>query len=185
AGRVIRIKDPREGFGLERLGDGTDELPVAERSKVEVIRRARSPEAKRIDCLAAVTDYRPIIWNTYQARRLANDRMQTSAADLKGAVQLNLNLLVRPLDLPWVLSSQPVVRLFLLPAITDRLLENAIFVAQPVAHGREFHCRHGVEKAGCESSESAVTQPGVRFLFNQPEPIKVSLFDGLFHNWIE
>src|SRR5262249_55975075 len=147
------------------LGDSTDELPVAERSEVEVIWCARSPEPKRVDRFAAVTDYRPVIGNTYETRRLADDRLQTSAADLKGTIQLDLNLLVWALDLPWILSSQPVVRLFLLPAIADRLLENAVFVAQTVAHGRELHCRHGVEKAGCQASESTVTQAGVGLLF--------------------
>src|SRR6202021_1528209 len=62
---VVGIENSGEGFGLERLGHCSDEVPVAERRKVEVFRCVRSPEAKRINRLAAVTDYRPIIGHTY------------------------------------------------------------------------------------------------------------------------
>src|SRR5580704_5474436 len=62
---VVGIKHSGEGLGLERLGNCSDEVPVAKGRKVEVFRRVRSPEAKRINRLAAVTDYRPIIGNTY------------------------------------------------------------------------------------------------------------------------
>src|SRR5262249_15320264 len=58
AGGVVGIKNSGEGFGLERLGHSCDEVPVAKRYKIEIFRRLRSPEAKRIDRLAAVTDYR-------------------------------------------------------------------------------------------------------------------------------
>jgi hypothetical protein len=81
-GGVVGIKNSGEGFGLERLRHSSDGVPVTERRKVEVIRCVRSPEAKRIDGLAAVTDYWPIKENVDQRRRTANDRMQPSPAHL-------------------------------------------------------------------------------------------------------
>ena len=41
-------------------------------------------------------------------------------------------------DLPRVRAPEPVVRLFLLPAVADRLAEDAVLVAQPVPHGRQL-----------------------------------------------
>src|SRR5262249_10944963 len=143
------------------LGDGADEVPMAECGKVEVFRRLGSPEAKRINRFAAVTGYRPIKWNPDQTRGLANDCLQVSAAHFKRAIQLDFDLLVRPLDLPWILPAEPVVRLLLLPAIPNGLLENAVFIAQSVTHGRELHSRHGVEKASGQAPETTIAEAGV------------------------
>jgi hypothetical protein len=40
-----------------------------------------------------------------------------------------------------------VVWLFVLPTIPDRLLEDAIVIAEPITHGRELHSRHRVDEA--------------------------------------
>src|SRR5215469_3932385 len=168
AGGVVGIKDSGEGLGLERLGDGSDEVTVAERRKVKVIRRVRSPETKRIDGFAAVTNYRPIKGNTYQTGRFASDRTQSSSPHFKGTVQFDFDLLMGSLDLPRVLPAEPVVRLFLLPAIPNGLLEDAVFIAKAVANGRELHGRHGVEEASSQTPESTVTEAGVGFLLEQP-----------------
>src|SRR5262249_13111081 len=125
---VVRVKYPREGFGRERLSHRTDEIAVTEYLKVEVIGCLRSPEAKRVDGLAAITDYRPIKGDTDQAGLLANNRAQAPTAHFKGAIQLYFNLLVRARNLPGIRTTEPVVRLFLLPAIPDGLLEDAVFI---------------------------------------------------------
>ena len=88
-------------------------------------------------------------------------------------VEFDLDRLVRTRHLPRVLATQPVVGLFALPAVLDRLPEHAVFVTQPVAHGGELHRRHRVEKAGGQASEPAIAQPGIGFLFEQGEPIEV------------
>ena len=142
ARRVVRVKHPREGFGRERLSHRADEITMTEHLKVEVVRCIRSPEAKRVDGLAAITDHRPIKRYAEQAGRLANDRLQAPTAHLEGTIQLDFNLLVRPRNLPRVLTAKPVVRLFLLPAITNGLLEDAVLVSQAVANSRELHRRH-------------------------------------------
>ena len=38
-------------------------------------------------------------------------------------------------DLPRIRLPQPVIRLLVLPAVLDKLLKNAVFVSQAVAHG--------------------------------------------------
>ena len=92
---------------------------------------------------------------------------------------------MRTSDFPRIGAAQPVVRLFLLPAVLDRLPEDAVFVAQPVAHGRELHRRHRVEEAGRQAPEPAVAQARVGLLFEQLEPIEVLLLDGLLRERIE
>ena len=104
---------------------------------------------------------------------------QAPAAHLERAVQLDFHLLVRPSDLPGVRAAEPVVRLFVLPAVLDGLAEHAVFVTQPVAHGRELHRGHRVEEAGRQAPEPAVAQARVGLLFEQAEPIEVLLLDGL------
>src|SRR3979411_2336719 len=80
---------------------------------------------------------------------------------------------------------EPVVRLFLLPTVAEDLLEHAVFVSQAVTHGGQLHCRHRVEEAGRQAPESAVTQTGVGFLFEEPGPVESLLFGSLLHGRIE
>ena len=99
------------------------------------------------------------------------------AAHLERAVELDLHLLVRAGDLPRVRAAQPVVGLLVLPAVLDRLPEDAVLVAQTVAHGGKLHRRHRVEEAGGQAPEPAVAQAGVGLLFKQIEPVEVLSMD--------
>ena len=83
------------------------------------------------------------------------------------------------------MKAQPVVRTFTLPAVFDRLLEHAIFVAESVAHRRQLHRRHRVEETSSKPPEAAISQAGIRLLFQQREPIEVSLLGGSLHKGIE
>ena len=74
AGRIIGIQHPRQRFGSECLGQRADEIAAAELLKIEVIRRGRGPQPKRVDGLAAVSDDRTIIWNADQTGGLARHR---------------------------------------------------------------------------------------------------------------
>src|SRR5215472_14046905 len=64
-----------------------------------------------------------------------------------------------------VRPAEPVVRLFLLPAVLNGLAKNAVFVAQPVAHRGELHRGHRVEEAGCQTPKSSIAQARVGLLF--------------------
>ena len=72
-----------------------------------------------------------------------------------------------------------------MPAVLNGLLEDAVFVAQAVAHGRDLHRRHRVEKASRQTPQTAITQTRVGFLLEQLEPIEVLLLDGFFRDRIE
>src|SRR5262245_57340014 len=147
--------------------------------------RSRRPEPKRVDCPAPVTDDRTIERNSDQTGRPACDRVQGTTAYFDRAVELYIHRLVRARNLPRVGSTQPIGGNLLLPAVLDRLLENAVLVSQTIAHRRDLHRRHRIEKASSEAAKSAVTQPRVGLLLQQLEPIKVLLLDEFSGNWIE
>src|SRR5271166_4629306 len=88
-------------------------------------------------------------------------------------------------NLPRVMAAQPVVGLFLLPAVLEGLFEHAVLVTQSITDRRQLHRRHRVEEASRQPPEPAITQAGVRFLFQQAEPIELLLLDGLLSDWIE
>src|SRR5579871_2801720 len=83
----------------------------------------------------------------------AEGRLEAATAQLERAVEADAHRLIQPFDLPRVAALQPVVGPFLLPAVADRLTEDAVFVAQAIAHGRQLHGRHGIEEAGGEAAE--------------------------------
>jgi hypothetical protein len=53
-----------------------------------------------------------------------------------------------------------VVRLFVLPAVPDGLLEHAVLVPQPVALGGQLHRGHRLDEARGQASQTAVAQEG-------------------------
>src|SRR4051812_6778865 len=71
--------------------------------------------------------------------------------------------------------AQPVVGLLALPAVLDRLLENSVFVAQPVPHRRKLHCRHRIEKAGGKTAEPAIAKPCIGLLLENRQTVELLL----------
>ena len=116
---------------------------------------------------------------------LAEDGVQGAATELEGATQLDFHLLVRPHDLPGIRPAEPVVRLFVLPAVLNSLTKDAVFVTQTVAHGGKLHRGHRVEETGGQAPEPAVAKAGVGFRFKQAEPIEVLLLDRLPGDGVE
>ncbi len=176
---VVGIEYACQVFGLKGFGPRGDEFAVAERLEVEGIWRRRRPEPQRVDRLAAVADHGTIEGDPDQTGRLAGDGTQGAASDLERAVQFDLNLFIGARDLPGVRAAEPVVRLFVLPAVLDGLPEHAVLVAQPIAHGGELHGGHRVEKARRQAAEPPIAQARVGFLFEEVEPIEVLVLDSL------
>src|SRR5215471_11685233 len=78
---------------------------------------------------------------------------------------LIVDLLLRTSYFPRVCASKPIVRLFALPSILNGLFEHAVFVPQAIAHPRQLHRGHGIEKTSRQASEAPVTQTRVGFHF--------------------
>jgi hypothetical protein len=71
---------------------------------------------------------------------------------------------------------EPVLREFLLPALAEALLEQAILVADAVAIGWDAERRQAVEVASRETPETAIAECGVRLGFAQPVEIGAQRF---------
>ncbi len=67
--RVVRVEDARQRFGRERLGQRPDEIAAAELLEVEVLGSRCRPQAQRVHCFSAVSDYRPVVGSAYQGGR--------------------------------------------------------------------------------------------------------------------
>ena len=173
ARRVVGIEHAGHRFRGELRRQRADEFAGAEDLKIEAAGGCRGPQPQRVDRLAAVADDRTIERHAEQARRTAGYRPQTAALHLERRAEPDLDRLLRSRNFPRIRMPQPVVRLFALPAVLDRLLEDAVFVAQPVPHRRKLHRRHRIEKAGGEPAEPAIAEPGVGLLLEDREPVEL------------
>src|SRR4029453_5335949 len=97
-------------------------------------RPPRPPEPDVFDVLPAVADDGTVERHADQRRRTAGNRLGRAGTDLEGAVEGHLPEFVGARDLPGIGTTQPVVRLLVLPAVLDRLPEHAVLVAEPVPH---------------------------------------------------
>ena len=74
---------------------------------------------------------------------------------------------LRPLEFPGVAEAQPLVGIFLLPAVRNDLAEQAEIVADAVADGGDRQRRHALHEAGREPPEAAIAECGIRLAFAQ------------------
>src|ERR1700684_1676922 len=74
---------------------------------------------------------------------------------------------LRPLEFPGVAETQPLVRIFLLPAIVDDLAEQTEIVANAVTDRGDAECRHAFHEACGKPPETAIAKRRVRFAFAQ------------------
>ena len=79
--------------------------------------------------------------------------------------ELHFEVDFRPHDFPGVAEAQPLVRKLDLPAVTNRLIEDAELVADAVANGRDIERRKRVHIARCQTAEPAIAQARLFFLF--------------------
>ncbi len=183
--RVVGVEHARQRFRGERFGERRNEIPAAEALEIEVVGRRGAPQAQRVDGLAAKAHDGPIERDAEQAERPTRDQAQEAVAHRERAVEPYLHSFLRTSDLPRVLAPEPMVRLFLLPAITDKLLEDAVLVAQPVAHGRQLHRRHRVEETGRQPPEPAIAEARIGLLLEHAEPIDVLPFGEIRKDPVE
>src|SRR6185437_2905502 len=100
-------------------------------------------------------------------------QLQVAVTERKRAAEPHLDALIRPRDFPGIRAPQPIVRLLLLPAVTDALPEDPVFIAQAIADRRQSERRHGVEIARGEPAEAAVPEPRIRLLLQQADPVQI------------
>src|SRR4029077_14000609 len=185
AGGIVGIKHTGDGFCGQGFSKGGDEIGAAGFLEVKVIRSRRSPQAKCVDVLSAISDNRPIIRNPEKAGRLSSNGAQHAIAYDKRGVQIDVYAQVRTSHFPWVGAAQPIVGHLILPAVFYGLLKHAVFIAKTITARGKLHRGHGIQETGSQTAEPTVTETGVRLLLNKGEPIDVLLVDEIVQERIE
>src|SRR5262249_60033048 len=81
---------------------------------------------------------------------------------LDGPAESDLVIDLRSFDLPGVAERKPIFRVLLLPPVLDRLAEQAVIVADPVAIGGDRQGCHAFHEAGGHPTKPALADRGVR-----------------------
>jgi hypothetical protein len=92
------------------------------------------------------------------------------------AAELDLESDVRTVNQPGASGTQPLVGQFDLPAIADRLREDAELVADAITDGGNLERRQGIEITRGQAPEAAVAQPGLLLLIEQHSRSRPSSF---------
>src|SRR5262249_19550170 len=102
---IVGIQHPCQRFRLERLGHGAYKLAMTECLEIKEFRRGRRPQPQRVDRFSSVTDHGPIKRDPDQAAWFAWNGVQGSRAGFERAIQLDLDLILRAPDFPWILNA--------------------------------------------------------------------------------
>ncbi len=78
------------------------------------------------------------------------------------AVERNDTLFFRSGDGQWTCLGYPTIRLFLLIAVFDILLEQAVLVENAVSVTWNAECGHGIKKTGGKPAQTAISEGGIR-----------------------
>ena len=97
------------------------------------------------------------------------------AIGLRAAAKHDLECHLRAHDLPRVAKAKPLVGDLHLPAVTNRLVEDAELVADAVANRRNVEGRERVHVARREAAQSAVAETGLFFLLEKAGQILTEL----------
>ncbi len=112
-------------------------------------------------------------------------RHKLPAANLEGAAQLDFDDVVQPNHFPRVRAAEPVVWFFVLPAVLNVLLEDAVLVAQSVPHRRQVQGCHGLDEAGRQAAQAAITETRIGLLIQEFVPVDVLLAARFEHRRVE
>ena len=94
---------------------------------------------------------------------------------LDAAAEMNVVDHLRPRELPRVAERQPVLRIFLLPAVLDDLAKQSVVIADAVAVGGDAEARHALHEAGREPSKTAVAERSVGLGGAQPVEVHAQI----------
>ena len=128
--------------------------------------RLRAPDAQLVDGLATKTHDGNVIWHGEYILGVDDlvERATVLVVGFDMAAETDLDRLVRTADLPRVPVAQPFVGVLDLASVDDILLEEAIAVTHAVAVASYALVCHGVEEAGCQTAETAISQSGIGLL---------------------
>src|SRR6202041_2484293 len=109
------------------------------------------------DVRAAPSDDRGVVGDRLHGfRRMPHRAVATPGIDVfDAAAEMDVIDHLGPLEFPGVAEAQPLVRIFLLPAVVDDLAEQAEIVADAVTDRGNAERRHAFREAGGGPAEAA------------------------------
>ena len=159
--RVARVEHLGDRLGAHLFGERADMVALVEGVETQRIGRARRPQAQRVHMPAAPADDRRVIGDGDDGFGRTPDMREHAVGESRAfdmAAEADVIGDLRARELPGVAEGQPVLRIFVLPAVLDRLAEQAVIVADAIAHRGDFERRHAVHETGGESAEAAIAE---------------------------
>ena len=183
-------------LGVEHLCDGLGHSVLLLRAQVFTPRKERHierhrglciPKAQGVDIIRAVARDLHVAGDGKHLRRALRHDVEPSAVPklADGAAEADRLRLLRFRQQPRAAKVFPVVRQLDLLAVNNALAEDAEFVADGVARGRDVERRHGVEIAGGEAAEAAVAEARVRLALKNVRCAKAQLVERFGQNLAE
>ena len=159
---VLRIEHLRDHLGqLDFLG-GLNVLALAERAQVNPLGAAGRPHAQGVDGGGVVADNGHVVGHGFHGTVVAVD--EAGHAVLLHGVHLTAEMhlagVVHHSHFPGIAVVQPAVGQLHLLAVHNLLAEQAVFIADGAAHGRQVQAGQAVQEAGRQAAQAAVAQAG-------------------------
>ena len=167
---IVRIENFRNRLRLVFVLDRPHVIAVIEIVEVEVARRFCGPEPQSVGRGVRVSRDGSIIRHGHHVFCLnpfASSRLMLVHKLRHPAIELDRVKPLGPRNFPHIAVPEPVVRRLDLDALPDVLEKDPIFIADAVAVSRELHRRHGIEKAGSQTPQPAVSKGSVPFHLSQ------------------
>ena len=162
---IVRVEDLGDQLGRSALADRGIVIACIKAAHVEA-RSLGLPQAQLGNALRAVPGNIHIIRHRDNAVVVfVFDMVEATVPRFNSlAVKADFLCLVRVRFDPDLTAGEPVIRGFLLPAVHNLLLEDAILIQDRITGAGDAVGCHAVKIAGRQASQTAVAQAGVRLL---------------------
>ena len=160
-GAVGRVKHTGDALGAGHLGGGAQVVAGVETLQVQVFHGARTPQPQGVDAGAAPADHWGVVGHGahgFVGRPDLDHLAGSIRHGLDAAAEANRVNHLGALELPWVAEIQPAFGLLLLPAIDDRLAEQAVFIADAITVAGNTQGRHAFHEAGGQTAQATVAE---------------------------
>jgi len=179
---VGRIKNFGDIFRHHLFFKRPDIIAFVEEFQIKFPRSLGAPETQGVDRVRPVTGNGGVMGHGHDIFGV-NPVVIKPAGFIPGlgdfAVKPDLMKVLRPVQFPRVGIAQPVVGNLYLGAVNNFLSEDAVLITDAVAVRRNRHGRHRVKKTGGQSSQTAVTKPGILLLGKNLGEIMAERFHGV------
>ena len=158
---VLGVEHHRDLLGEGLVAHGLDVVAGVELGEVEGAGRLGAPQPQRVDAPVAVAGDHVVVGHAEDVPVRTPSgcaRAVVVGVLLGAAAELHAHGVLGVRELPRVAELQPRVGVLDLPAVDERLAEDAVLVADAVADAGHRHRRERVDEAGREPAQSAVAE---------------------------